>query len=388
MAFTQRHFLPPNDHFFLFGPRGTGKSTWLRACLPDAYVVDLLDDATWRQYLSDPGHIKALVEANPEFTRFIIDEVQKAPKILNSIHSLIEEHKGHQFILTGSSARKLRRGGVNLLAGRALLCHLHPFMASELGDEFKLADALKNGLIPLITTAADPVKKMAAYLRLYLNEEVQAEGLVREIDTFARFLETISFSHGAVINVSNIARECRISRKSIENYLSVMEDLLLACSLPVFTRRARRAMTTHPKFYLFDTGVFQHLRPKGPLDSVHEIDGIALEGLVMQHLKAWSEYSDGNIHCFFWRTKGGSEIDFVVYGESHFYAIEVKNAAHVNTKHLRTLKTFCRDYPEARPLYLYRGKDKLMIDGISCWPVDEFLRKLVPDQWPVGEKAV
>ena len=388
MAFTQRHFLPPNDHFFLFGPRGTGKSTWLRACLPDAYVVDLLDDATWRQYLSDPGHIKALVEANPEFTRFIIDEVQKAPKILNSIHSLIEEHKGHQFILTGSSARKLRRGGVNLLAGRALLCHLHPFMASELGDEFKLADALKNGLIPLITTAADPVKKMAAYLRLYLNEEVQAEGLVREIDTFARFLETISFSHGALINVSNIARECRISRKSIENYLSVMEDLLLACSLPVFTRRARRAMTTHPKFYLFDTGVFQHLRPKGPLDSVHEIDGIALEGLVMQHLKAWSEYSDGNIQCFFWRTKGGSEIDFVVYGESHFYAIEVKNAAHVNTKHLRTLKTFCRDYPEARPLFLYRGKDKLMIDGISCWPVDEFLRKLVPDQWPVGEKAV
>ena len=388
MAFTQRHFLPPNDHFFLFGPRGTGKSTWLRACLPDAYVVDLLDDATWRQYLSDPDHIKALVEANPEFTRFIIDEVQKAPKILNSIHSLIEEHKGHQFILTGSSARKLRRGGVNLLAGRALLCHLHPFMASELGDEFKLADALKNGLIPLITTAADPVKKMAAYLRLYLNEEVQAEGLVREIDTFARFLETISFSHGAVINVSNIARECRISRKSIENYLSVMEDLLLACSLPVFTRRARRAMTTHPKFYLFDTGVFQHLRPKGPLDSVHEIDGIALEGLVMQHLKAWSAYSDGNTQCFFWRTKGGSEIDFVVYGESHFYAIEVKNAAHVNTKHLRTLKTFCRDYPEARPLFLYRGKDKLMIDGISCWPVDEFLRKLVPDQWPVREKAV
>ena len=388
MAFTQRHFLPPNDHFFLFGPRGTGKSTWLRACLPDAYVVDLLDDATWRQYLSDPDHIKALVEANPEFTRFIIDEVQKAPKILNSIHSLIEEHKGHQFILTGSSARKLRRGGVNLLAGRALLCHLHPFMASELGDEFKLADALKNGLIPLITTAADPVKKMAAYLRLYLNEEVQAEGLVREIDTFARFLETISFSHGAVINVSNIARECRISRKSIENYLSVMEDLLLACSLPVFTRRARRAMTTHPKFYLFDTGVFQHLRPKGPLDSVHENDGIALEGLVMQHLKAWSEYSDGNTQCFFWRTKGGSEIDFVVYGESHFYAIEVKNAAHVNTKHLRTLKTFCRDYPEARPLFLYRGKDKLMIDGISCWPVDEFLRKLVPDQWPVREKAV
>lgn len=388
MTFTQRHFLPPDDHFFLFGPRGTGKSTWLRACLPDAYIVDLLDDATWRQHLADPDYIKALVKANPESTRFIVDEVQKAPKILNSIHTLIEEYKGHQFILTGSSARKLRRGGVNLLAGRALLCHLHPFMASELVDKFELTDALKNGLIPLITTAAEPGQKMAAYLRLYLNEEVQAEGLVREIDTFARFLETISFSHGAVLNVSNIARECHISRKSIENYLSIMEDLLLAYSLPVFTKRAKRAMTTHPKFYLFDTGVFQHLRPRGPLDSVHEIDGIALEGLVLQHLKAWSEYSNGNTQCFFWRTKAGSEIDFIIYGEHHFHAIEVKNAAHVNTKHLRALKTFCHDYPEARPLFLYRGKDKLLIDGITCWPVDEFLSKLIPDQWPVREKTV
>ena len=388
MTFTQRHFLPPDDHFFLFGPRGTGKSTWLRACLPDAYIVDLLDDVTWRQHLADPDYIKALVKANPESTRFIVDEVQKAPKILNSIHTLIEEYKGHQFILTGSSARKLRRGGVNLLAGRALLCHLHPFMASELVDKFELTDALKNGLIPLITTAADPGQKMAAYLRLYLNEEVQAEGLVREIDTFARFLESISFSHGAVLNVSNIARECQISRKSIENYLSIMEDLLLAYSLPVFTKRAKRAMTTHPKFYLFDTGVFQHLRTRGPLDSVHEIDGIALEGLVLQHLKAWSEYSNGNTQCFFWRTKAGTEIDFIIYGERHFHAIEVKNAAHVNTKHLRALKTFCHDYPEARPLFLYRGKDKLLIDGITCWPVDEFLRKLIPDQWPVREKTV
>ena len=382
MEFTQRHFQPPADHFFLLGPRGTGKSTWLRRYMPDAYIVDLLDDATWRRYLGDPDHIKAVVDANPDFTCFIIDEVQKVPKILDSIHTLIEEHKGHQFILTGSSARKLRRGGVNLLGGRALLCRLHPFMASELGDKFALADALKNGLIPLVTTAADPVKKIAAYLRLYLNEEVRAEGLVREIDTFARFLEAISFSHGSVINVSNIARECRISRKSIENYLSVLEDLLLACSLPVFTKRARRAVTAHPKFYLFDAGVFRHLRPSGLLDSGHEIDGLALEGLVMQHLKAWSDYSDGNVQCFFWRTKSGSEIDFVVYGERHFHAVEVKNTAYVNTKHLRTLKTFSNDYPEAKPLFLYRGKEKLLIDGIPCWPAGEFLRQLVPNHWP------
>ena len=383
MKLTQRHFRLPRDHFFLFGPRGTGKSTWLRTALPDAYIVDLLDDATYRQYLTDPDYIKAVVKANPEFTCFVIDEVQKTPKILDSVHTLIEENRHHQFILTGSSARKLRRGGVNLLGGRALLCHFHPFMASELGHEFELDGALTNGLIPLITSAAEPVKKMAAYIRLYLQEEVQAEGLVREVGTFARFLEAISFSHGAVLNLSNIARECWISRKAVENYLSILEDLLLACRLPVFTKRARRAVTTHPKFYLFDTGVFYHLRPKGPLDSAHELDGIALEGLVMQHLKAWCDYSEDDIRCFFWRTKRGSEVDFVVYGENHFYAMEVKNAARINPKTLRALKTFCGDYPEARPLCLYRGRDRLIIDDILCWPVEDFLRKLAPNHWPV-----
>ena len=382
MKLTQRHFHPPTDHYFIFGPRGTGKSTWLRAHLPDAYIVDLLDDATYRQYLSDPDHIKDVVKANPEFTCFIIDEVQKVPKILNSIHTLIEENKNHQFILTGSSARKLRRGGVNLLAGRALLSHFHPFMASELGTNFELTSALKNGLIPLIVSANEPEKKMAAYIRLYLNEEVQAEGLVREIDSFARFLETISFSHGSILNLSNIARECQISRKVVENYLSILEDLLLGYSLPVFTKRAKRAVATHPKFYLFDTGVFYHLRPKGPLDSMDEIGGIALEGLVMQHLKAWCDYSEDNVKCFFWRTKAGSEIDFVIYGDQHFYAIEVKNSPHINTKHLRTLKTFSNDYPEAKPLLLYRGNEKVIIEGVLCWPVTDFLLKLIPDAWP------
>ena len=380
--FIERFFNHTGDSFFIFGPRGTGKSTWLKREFPDAYLVDLLDDTIFRNYIAHPERIKQVVKANPQIRCFIIDEIQKAPALLDSIHSLIEEYKTHQFIMTGSSARKLRRGGVNLLAGRALLTHFHPFMAAELGADFSLDDAITNGLIPLIFSANAPNKSMATYIALYLKEEVKEEGLVREIGAFARFLEVISFSHGSILNLSNIARECGVSRKVVENYISIIEDLLLGYKLPVFTKRARRAMTAQPKFYLFDAGVYYHLRPKGPLDSPNEIGGMALEGLVLQHLKAWCDYSDNWIDCYFWRSRGGSEVDFVLYGERCFYAIEVKNTKQIYPKSLRSLKTFQIDYPEATTVFLYRGSEKLVVDGILCWPVDDFLLQLTPNRWP------
>ncbi len=380
--FTERFFQAPAGSFFLFGPRGTGKSTWLKKQFPDAYLVDLLDDRTYRDYLAFPERIKQIVKANPQTQCFIIDEIQKAPAMLDSIHSLMEEDKSLQFILTGSSARKLRRGGVNLLAGRALLTHLHPFMAAELGADFSLDKALTYGLIPLIVSAKEPDKTLAAYVALYLNEEVKEEGLVRLFGAFARFLETISFSHGSIVNFSNIARECRVSRKMVENYMSIVEDLLLGYMLPVFTKRALRAVTAQPKFYFFDAGVYYHLRPKGPLDNPGEIAGSALEGLVLQHLKAWCDYSQGMVNCYFWRTRGGAEVDFVLYGEQHFYAIEVKNATQIHPGSLRSLKTFLKDFPEAQAILLYRGTEKVMVDGILCRPVDDFLLQLTPNHWP------
>ncbi len=380
--YFKRFFEAPADSFFIFGPRGTGKSTWLKKTFPDAYLIDLLDDRTFRNHVAYPERIKQIVTANPQIKRYIIDEVQKVPAILDSIHSLIEEHKSHQFILTGSSTRKLRRGGVNLLAGRALLTRYHPFLAAEMGADFSLDAALGNGLIPLIVSARKPDKTLAAYLSLYLKEEVKEEALVRDIGTFARFLEVISFSHGSVLNLSNIARECQVSRKIVENYLSILEDLLLGYKLPVFTKRARRALTAQAKFYLFDAGVYHHLRPKGPIDSPEEIGGLALEGLVLQHLKAWCDYSEGNANCYFWRSRGGSEVDIVLYGDHHFYALEVKNAQQIHPKTLRSLKVFQADYPEANTILLYRGTEKLLVDGISCWPVDEFLLQLRPNHWP------
>lgn len=382
--FIKRFFIPPDGSFFIFGPRGTGKTTWLKKAFPDAYIIDLLDDKTYRDLIAQPERIKQIVDANPKTKRFVIDEVQKAPVLLDSVHSLIEKYKTHQFILTGSSARKLRRGGVNLLGGRALFANFHPFMAAELGADFSLETALSVGLVPLIVSGKVPDKSLAAYITLYLKEEVKEEGLVREIGAFARFLETISFSHGGIMNLSNIARECRVTRKVVENYISILEDLLLGYKLPVFTKRAKRAMTAQPKFYLFDAGVYYHLRPKGPLDSPDEVGGMALEGLVLQHFKAWCDYSDDQVECFFWRSRGGSEVDFVLYGEHCFHAVEVKNAKQIHPRSLASLKAFLTDYPEADALLLYRGAQKLVVDGIPCWPVEDFLRRLKPKQWPLG----
>lgn len=380
--YIKRLFVAPDDSFFIFGPRGTGKSTWLKKTFSDAYLIDLLDDRTYRQFIAKPERIVQLVEAHPKTKRFIVDEVQKVPTLLNSIHRLIEKYRTHQFILTGSSARKLRRGGVNLLAGRSLLTYFHPFMAVELGDKFSLDRALKIGLIPLIVSANNPANTLATYIALYIKEEIKEEGLVRDIGAFARFLEAISFSHGSILNLSNIARECQVSRKIVENYLSIIEDLLLGYRLPVFTKRARRAMTVQPKFYLFDAGVYHELRPKGPLDSPDEIGGIALEGLVLQHFKAWIDYTDSSISCYFWRSRGGAEVDFVIYGEHHFHVIEVKNAKQIHPQSLRSLKSFLSDYPEARAILLYRGAEKLVVDGIPCWPAEEFLKQLKPNDWP------
>ncbi len=260
---------------------------------------------------------------------------------------------------------------------------MHPFMAAELGTDFDLNDALKNGMIPLVKQAHNKSEKIASYISLYLKEEVQTEGLVRNIGDFARFLEVISFSHGSVINYSAVARECGVSRKIVDNYISILEDLLIGYLLPVFNRKAKRKLISHRKFYYFDSGVYYHLRPKGSLDHPQEINGISLEGLVLQHLRAWSDYSKDPVELSFWRTKSGVEVDFVIYGENYFFAIELKNSNKVNSKDLNGLRSFTQDYPACTLLLLYRGKDQIEIDYIICMPVEQFLLKLTPNNSPI-----
>jgi predicted AAA+ superfamily ATPase len=234
MKFYKRLFHPPKQSFFLFGPRGTGKTTLIHRLYPDALWIDLLKPNLLRTYSARPERLYELVAAHPEKNEIVIDEVQKVPSLLSVVHSLIEEKKGKQFVLTGSSSRKLRQVGADLLAGRALKCTLHPFMGAEVSDHFSLEHALKYGLLPQAFEGAHVHAFLETYVGLYLQEEIQTEGLVRNLESFSRFLETISFSHATQLNVTNIARECEVKRKTVENYISILEDLLLAYRLPVF----------------------------------------------------------------------------------------------------------------------------------------------------------
>ena len=382
MELTPRFFTPPADHFFLLGPRGTGKTWWTRTAYPDALRVDLLDPETLRSMAAYPERLRERVAGQPHLKLVVIDEVQKLPELLEVAHLMIEEKRGVQFVFTGSSARKLRRGGINLLGGRAVRKSLHPFMAAELGERFRLDEALCLGMLPMVRGAAEPAEILRAYSGLYLREEVQAEGLVRNVGSFSRFLEALSFSQACVLNLANVARECQVNRKTVEGFLEILEDLLLAFRVPVFSRRAKRELAAHPKFFFFDAGVFRANRPTGPLDSQADIDGGALEGLVAQHLRAWCDYSAGDHHLHYWQTRAGVEVDFVVYGTSGLYAIEVKNSAKVRPEDLRGLKNLAQDYPECRRILLYRGTETSLRDGIHCLPCEAFLRDLVPNRFP------
>ena len=380
MELISRFLEAPEGSFFLFGPRGTGKTTWLRESFPKALFIDLLKPDVHRTLSARPERIAEMAEGSAHKI-VVLDEVQRVPELLNVVHDLIERKKDRRFVLTGSSARKLRRGGVDLLAGRAVVRTLHPFMAAEV-PSFNLNRSLEHGLLPLVVASPDPEDVLSAYASLYLDQEVQFEGWVRNIGNFARFLEAMSFSHAQVLNLTNVARECEVGRKTVAGYLEVLEDLLLSFRVPVFTRRARRATAAHPKFYYFDAGVFVSLRPKGPLDRRDEIDGASLEGIVAQHLRAWTAYSRKKVDLFYWRTRSGVEVDFVLYGQGGFWAFEVKNGRDVRPEDLRSLKTFREDYPECEPMFLYRGTDRLRIDGIVCVPVDEFLCALEPSRGP------
>jgi uncharacterized protein len=381
MAFVTRFLSQPNGHFFLLGPRGTGKTHWCLQQFPGALHLDLLDAALMRQLSAQPERLEQLV-AGTRARQIVVDEVQKLPELLEVIHRLIERKTGQQFVLTGSSARKLRRQGVNLLAGRAVRRHLHPYMAAELGKAFRLETALRVGMLPIVHAAEDPPAVLQACNGLYLREEVQMEGLVRNVGSFARFLEAMSFAHTGVLNLASVSRECQVNRKTAEGYLSVLEDLLLGFRLEVFSRRAKRIVATHPKFFFFDTGVFRANRPVGPLDAPSELDGAALEGLVAQHLRAWCDYSAGSHQLHYWQTRAQLEVDFVVYGESGLYAVEVKNSRQIQTEDLRALRAFGEDYPQAQRFIVYRGAERLRRDGVLCMPCEEFLLQLWPDVFP------
>ena len=359
---------------FLFGPRGTGKSTWVRQTMPDAIYIDLLESDTYTRLLAHPEFIETLIP--PEYSNYIvIDEVQRVPELLNEVHRLIEKKK-HKFILLGSSARKLRKSGVNLLAGRALSYFMHPLTVKELGRDFDLASSLKFGNLPMVYSDPDPAKYLNSYVKTYLREEVMQEGLTRNLGAFTRFLEAASFSQGSVLSITEVARECSVNRKVAENYFSILQDLLIANIIPVFNKKAKRRMTAHPKFYFFDVGVYRSIRPTGPLDMPEEIEGFALETLFLQELRAVNDYFDLQYGIYYWRTSDNVEVDFIVYGKKGLKAFEIKRSDKFKNKDLKGLKLLMKDYPIAKTYFVYGGNKTLYVDNICVIPYKDCLPNL------------
>ena len=369
---------PPGRHsFFLFGPRGVGKTAWVRGALPGAQYFDLLDHGLYASLLAAPERLGEMIGAGHR-DWVVIDEVQRVPELLNEVHRLIESRK-LRFVLTGSSARKLRRRGVNLLAGRALTRFMHPLTAIELGEDFDVERALRRGTLPAAWTHDDPAAYLRSYVATYLREEVQQEGIARNIAAFARFLEAASFSQASVLNVASVARDCGVAAKVAHDYFSILEDLLVAVRVPVFAKRAKRKLTTHSKFFYFDAGVFQAIRPRGPLDPPGDILGAAIETLFLQQLRAVNDAHELGYGIHTWRTHAGDEVDFVLYGERGLIAFEVQRASNVRREDLDGLRLFREDYPAAKTYLVHLGTRRWHESGVEIVPMNECLASL--DQW-------
>lgn len=367
----------PKQSFFLFGPRGVGKTAWLHQQFPDALFFDLLDHHVYTQLMAFP---ERLGDQIPQGYKgwVLVDEVQRVPELLNEVHRLIEARR-LRFVLTGSSARKLRRRGVNLMAGRAVTRHMHPLTALELGRDFDLKRALRYGCLPLACTTDNPQDYLKSYAATYLREEVQQEGFARNIGAFSRFLEAASFSQGSILNMAAVARDCSVSTKVVEDYFGILEDLLIAVRVPIFTKRAKRRLIAHPKFYYFDAGVFQAIRPRGPLDAPEQIHGAALETLFLEQVRAINDYRNLGYRLYYWRTSAGDEVDFVLYGERGLRVFELKMTQKVRPDDLRSLLRFREDYPEAKTYLLYLGQRRWHDRGLEIVPFLECVARL--DEW-------
>ena len=365
---------PDTKSFFLFGPRGTGKTTWVKQSFQDAIYLDLLESRLFNDLIADPQRLQNFI---PEDFKdwVIIDEVQKIPEILNEVHRLIEKYK-YKFILTGSSVRKIRRKGVNLLAGRALNYSMHPLTFQELGKDFNLNHSLKFGNLPSVYTESNPQDYLESYIKTYLQEEILQEGLTRNLSVFSRFLEAASFSQGSVLNMSEVARECSIERKVVENYFIILEDLLLAYRIPIFTKRAKRRLIAHPKFYFFDVGVYRTIRPMGPLDLTEEVEGISYESLFFQQVMAINDCLGLGYKIYYWRTSNNVEVDFVLYGNSGLKIFEIKRKRKISDKDLKGLRAFKADYPEAEAYCIFGGEREMSHAGIKIIPMEQAMKDL------------
>jgi predicted AAA+ superfamily ATPase len=354
--------------FFLFGPRGTGKTTLIRHTLTDASVIDLLEIKTFREYLKNPSIIGEQ-KLNPIV---VIDEVQKLPEILDEVHRLIEEKK-ITFLLTGSSARKLKRGGANLLAGRAWWAELFPLTSIEIPD-FDLITYLNRGGLPSIYPSNDYLEELRAYTALYLKEEIQNEALTRKVAQFSEFLDLMALSNGEEISYQSIAGDCGVSANSIKNYVQILEDTLVAFQLTGFNKTRKRKAISRSKLYFFDIGVTNSLANRGEILEGSELFGKAFEHFIMLEIRAFISYLRKDTRMYYWRSTSQFEVDVILDNQ---WAIEIKSAASIQDKHLKGIRALKEE--ELIRNYAVVSCDRherITQDNITIFPWKIFLDKL------------
>jgi len=354
--------------YFLFGPRQTGKTSLIRRSLKGVRFYDLLDTSVYLTLGQNPGRISQ--ELDPRDKIVVVDEIQRLPVLLNEIHRLIEE-RGIRFLLTGSSARKLRRGGVNLLGGRARTKYMHPLTYRELGNQFDLFKAIERGLLPSIYLSDDPRADLQAYTGSYLQQEIVAEGITRNIPAFSRFLKVAALCNGTIVNFTNVSNDAQVPRTTVYEYFEILKDTLLLHELPAWRKSKKRKPLVSSKYYFFDVGVVAALQGREFRHGTPEF-GEAFETYLMHELISYSDYISGE-PLSYWRSVSGFEVDFILGDHT---AIEVKAKENVSAHDLKSLRAFAEERKLKRYLCVSLEPRRRNLENLAILPLREFLEAL------------
>lgn len=370
----------PKQSFFLWGPRQTGKTTLIKTLYPEARRIDLLKTDQLMRYVKQPALLREEVAATPRQQLVVVDEIQKAPALLNEVHYMIQEWQ-RVFVLCGSSARKVRRGHANLLGGRALRYELLGLVAEELAADFSIERLVNAGPLPAHYGAENPGLAQRAYVDDYLREEVLQEGLARHLPVFSDFLRTAAIGDTEVLNMSNVAREVGMAVSTVRDHYAILVDTLMGAFLPAFTLRPKRRIIQAPKFYFRDVGVVNHLARRGPIRPGSELFGKAFENWLFHELSVHSRYSESFYDLSYWRLSSGIEVDFILGPGA--VAVEAKGKTQANGQDFKGLLNFRKDHPSVAALIvvcLEKARRKTE-DGVLVMPYRDFVRSLWQGEW-------
>ena len=361
-----------DEGMFLFGARQVGKSTLLKNRFPKAIYIDLLNSDLRRRFKQNTGLFKEMLIKYPAETLVIVDEIQKVPELLDEVHSLMVDY-GLHFILSGSSARKIKNSGANQLGGRAIPETLYPLVSAEITD-YDLNKAIQNGTIPRHYAVTNAKNRIKAYIDLYLKEEIKEEAAVRKVDNFERFMEVAAISDGEIINYENIATDCGVSANTVKAYFKILYDSLIGYEIPAYRKVIKRKLTQAPKFYYFDVGVANYLMRRYKLEPGTPEYGHAFEHLVMQEIIAYLGYKGELDQLSYWHAYSGEEVDAII-GDGKI-AIEIKSAGEIQRKHTESLREFAKEHPNAKLIVVSRDKITRQSGGIDLYYATDFFKAL------------